>query len=386
MDKEVDKVLKKYYYNVEDPSSFSSASKLYHIVKAAGKNIGYHKIRRWLNAQDNYSLQKTPRRSFKRLRVYTTGISNLWDADLMDVQNITKENDGFKYILVVIDVFSRFLWMRPLKSKTGVEVTQAFRTIFKNVQPEKLRTDKDKCFVSKQAQTLFKEIGVRHFVTQNEEIKANYAERVIQTMKNRFFRYFTKKRTHRYIDVLQKFVKSYNNTPHRSLNNMCPASVNPSNESNVWGQQYLGNSTRKNRIRQDSPGTGTKKEKRSKRERTKYRYKIGSLVRISHAKHIFERSYGQKWTDEVFKVIRRFKSQNINLYKLSDINGDEIIKGNFYESELQRVDKDSNSLWIVEKIIKKKKINGVPHSLVKFQGWGSKYNQYIPTKDIKSLT
>ena len=103
-----------------------------------------------------------------------------------------------------------------------------------------------------------------------------------------------------------------------------------------------------------------------------------SLVRISHIKHIFDRSYSQRWTEEIFKVVRRFKVQNINQYKLSDITGEEILKGNFYESELQRVEKDENSLWIVEKIIKKRRRRGKTEYLCKFQGWPSKYNQYIP--------
>ncbi|VDI01395.1 Hypothetical predicted protein [Mytilus galloprovincialis] len=94
MDEEVNNLLTPIYYNIENPSSFSSASKLYHIVNADGKKIGYHKIKRWLNAQDNYSLQKTPRRSFRRLRVYTTGIGNLMDVDLMQVNfSLTKYKD-----------------------------------------------------------------------------------------------------------------------------------------------------------------------------------------------------------------------------------------------------------------------------------------------------
>ena len=113
---QVDKLLSKYYYTVEHGGSFSSASKLCHVVNGDGYKIGYHNIRRWLNSQDNYSLQKTPRRSFKRLKVYTTGIGNMWDADLMEMGNISQENDGYKCILVAIDIFSRFVCaMSPIK-------------------------------------------------------------------------------------------------------------------------------------------------------------------------------------------------------------------------------------------------------------------------------
>ena len=140
--KQVNELLSKYYYDLDSPAAYSGVDKLYQFVNANEKKIGRHRIRRWLNSQDSYSLQKAPRRSFKRLRVYTTGISNLWDADLIDVKNISQENDGVKYILVVIDVFSRYLWLQPLRDKTGDEVAIAFKTIFREKKPEKLRTDK----------------------------------------------------------------------------------------------------------------------------------------------------------------------------------------------------------------------------------------------------
>ncbi|CAG2246917.1 unnamed protein product [Mytilus edulis] len=392
MDEEVNNLLAPIYYNIENPSSFSSASKLYHIVNADGKKIGYHKIKRWLNAQDNYSLQKTPRRSFKRLRVYTTGIGNLMDVDLMQVSNLSQWNSGFNFILVAIDCFSRRLWMQASKSKKGVDIAKAFEKILQSAKVDKIRSDVDGCFKSKVVQKLFKDRGVRHFVTKNE-IKANYAERVIQTIKNKFYRYFTKKRTYRYIDNLQKFVKSYNATPHRSLNFIAPNDVTPENEADVWVQQYLNK--KKSHDKKVRPNTKNTKQlkteadlKRKKRmqRRKSYTYKIGSLVRIAYTRHIFNRSYSQKWTDEIFKVVRRFKKQNINIYKLGSFYNDEMILGEYYSAELQAVDKSDASLWVVEKVLKKRKRRGKTEFLCKFQGWPDKYNQYIPEEDIQSLS
>ena len=67
------------------------------------------------------------------LRVYTTGIGNMWDIDLMETQNVASENDGYKYVLVAIVVFSGYLWLQPLKSKSGVEAAAAFRKIFRSL-------------------------------------------------------------------------------------------------------------------------------------------------------------------------------------------------------------------------------------------------------------
>ncbi|VDH91049.1 Hypothetical predicted protein [Mytilus galloprovincialis] len=237
------------------------------------------------------------------------------DVDLMQVSNLSQWNSGYNFILVAIDCFSRRLWMQPSKSKKGVDIAKAFEKILQTAKVDKIRSDVDGCFKSKVVQKLFKERGVRHFVTKNE-IKANYAERVIQTIKNKFYRYFTKKRTYRYIDNLQKFVKSYNATPHRSLNYIAPNDVTPENEADVWVQQYLNKKKSPDKTSRPNTKNPQKlkteadlKRKRRLQRRKSYKFKIGSLVRIAYTRHIFDRSYSQKWTDEIFKVVRRFKNR-----------------------------------------------------------------------------
>lgn len=97
----------------------------------------------------------------------------------------------------------------------------------------------------------------------------------------------------------------------------------------------------------------------TKKQRSiKYRYKVNDLVRLSHLKHIFPRGYNQQLTGEVFKIDRRFHLQGIPMYKVKDFNHD-IIEGDFYENDLQLVNKDEDSLWMVEKVIKKGRKNGV---------------------------
>jgi len=107
------------------------------------------------------------------------------------------------------------------------------------------------------------------------------AERAIQTIKNMMHRYFNKQRTHRYVDVIQDIVKSYNATPHRSLNNIAPKDVNKANQANIWGYMYL------------------KPKKRTKGV-TPYHFKVGDLVRISHKNMVFDRSYDEHFTREIF--------------------------------------------------------------------------------------
>ena len=137
--------LKTIYYNPSHPASFAGPQKLYKVVKDEGKyDISMHKVRKFLQNQDSYSLHKPVRRRFTRNHVITAGIDDLWMADLIDMVKYAEYNEGFKYILVVIDTFSKYVWLRPLKQKTGHEVADAFNDIWSNTdrKPKRLITDK----------------------------------------------------------------------------------------------------------------------------------------------------------------------------------------------------------------------------------------------------
>ena len=142
-------------------------------------------------------------------------------------------------LLIVIDLFSRYLHVRPLKNKTSNIVLEAFQDIFNNtIKPIKLRTDAGKEICNNLLEQYLKAEGICHHIVRNQT-KANYAERCIKTLKGMLYRYFTKKRTYRYIDVLQKFASTYNATPHRSLNYIAPQDVNDDNKSELWAYMYL---------------------------------------------------------------------------------------------------------------------------------------------------
>lgn len=106
------------YFDPSHPGSFAGANKLYETVKTEGKyKIGKYRISKWLRDQDAYSLTKWVRRKFCRCRVIVVGLVSQWDVDLMDMKDLASDNDGNKYVQVEIDVFSRFAWCVPTKSK-----------------------------------------------------------------------------------------------------------------------------------------------------------------------------------------------------------------------------------------------------------------------------
>ena len=114
------------------------------------------------------------------------GTDHQWQADLIDLQRLNKDNDSYSYLLTVIDVFSEHAWIVPLKNKSGTTLVAVFYQIFaEGLRPLKLQTDKGAEFLNKTFQKFLKENGVEFFVTQNEDIKASIAERLVKLKKNK---------------------------------------------------------------------------------------------------------------------------------------------------------------------------------------------------------
>ena len=135
-------------------------------------------------------LHRPIRRRFPKRKVISYGIDNIWAADLVEMGKFSKWNKGIKYLLMVIDVFSKFGWIHPLKDKRGQTVADAFRSIFPKRKPKKLWTDKGSEFFNGIMKDLLHKNGVTLYTTENEE-KSSVVERWNKTMKERIFRMFS---------------------------------------------------------------------------------------------------------------------------------------------------------------------------------------------------
>ena len=156
---------------------------------------------------------------------------------------------------------------------------------------------------------------IYHFFALNIEIKATLAERVIRTLKEKLFRYFTYDKTKRYVDVFPKIVENYNNTIH-SVTKFKPNEVNKSNERQVF-QNIYGNIKQKTRIT---------------------KLNVDDHVRMQRLKNIFEKGYKQNWTNEIFKIKKILNTSPFPKYVVAD-KDDEIVFGSFYDQQLQKIPK-----------------------------------------------
>lgn len=175
--------------------------------------MGYKKKDYKIKWTDELSdeLHKPIRHKFPKRKIFVKGIDDIWAADLVDMSSLSKFNKGTKFLLAVIDIFSKYGWLIPLKNKKGETVAKALKLIFKTRKPNKLFLDRGREFYNSNVKKL-----IDIYSTQNEE-KSAIVERWIRTMKEKMYKYFTANSTHVYIDILQDLVDKYNNTRHSTI-------------------------------------------------------------------------------------------------------------------------------------------------------------------------
>ena len=357
----MDEYLTQVYYNPKRSGALVGVERLYRDVKKDGKyDISRAQLKKWLMKQDTYTLHKPARRHYKTNRVIVGGIDELWQMDLADMQTMAAENDGYRYLLLCIDVFSKYLWVIPLKTKTGPALVMAFKKILESGRkPEKVQTDQGTEFFNKHFKELMKKEEIHLYNTYNET-KASVVERVIRTLKTRMWRYFTAKKTMRYIEVLQDLVDSYNRSKHRSIQKK-PINVTQKNEREVWHTLY---------------------GEREKEGPVKYKFEVGDQVRISKMKRRFEKGYLPNFSKEIFTVSQQIP-RHPPVYKLKDYDQEEL-SGTFYNEELQKVIKEDD-VYEVEKILKKRGKGKNKEVYVKWLGYPAKFNSWIPASEVKDI-
>ena len=201
----------------ETPSLRGSLGGVARLAQAHGVPVA--RARAKLQGLLSYTLHKPRRRRFPTLPVVVHGMDDQWVADLVEMQPLKKWNRGMRYLLTVVDVLSKYAWVEPLKTKTGVAVAAAFERILKRARgrhPVRLQTDAGKEFYNRTFQTLMTRRKIHHFSTY-EDTKASVVERFNRTLKERMYRYFTARNTYRYVAALPALVQGYNVTKHRSI-------------------------------------------------------------------------------------------------------------------------------------------------------------------------
>ena len=296
------------------------------------------------------------RRKFPTRKYKSGGINHLWQGDLMEMIPYANINDGYRYILNFIDIFSRYARCIPVKTKSGKDIAEVISKLFKKERPYQLQTDLGKEFYNKNVKEILNKYKINHY-SVNSQFKAALVERFNRTLRDRLKKYFTKSGNKRWVDVLPKIVLAYNHSEHRGLNGLRPVDITKENEMNIWFD-----------------------ENKSLKPLKKPKYKIGDYVRISQISiSPFVKNFDQNWSDEVFQIIKIDSKQSPIMYSIIDDDG-EIIQGKFYEQELQVLPKKPD-VYRIESVLNIKGTGKNKQMLVKWHGY--KNPTWIKASDLQ---
>ena len=228
------------------------------------------------------------------------------------------QNNNYKYIMVLIDVFSKRAWAEPMKRMRDFDAAVALEKMIKNIPdvPKSIITDLGTEYYNSKVNSLFARYGIRHYSIRGKH-KACVAERFIKTLKGRLEKYFWEKKTHRWADVLDNLVENYNNTYHRSIK-MAPNMVTESNRKQVFKNLYP-------KLKDKRPA----------------RLNKGDQVRILRTKNLFEKGYTRSWSTEIYKIEKTFVEDGVDYYQIADADGNLLPRYKYYW-EINLVSKNVN--------------------------------------------
>jgi hypothetical protein len=252
-------------------------------------------------------------KNFERRKVIVWKRDEIWGSDLCQMPT----EKGYKFILTIIDIFTKYGWAIPIKNKQGDTVSNAFENVFTTSKrkPEYIWVDRGKEYYNQTFKSLLDNYNIQIYSTDSE-LKNSVIERWNRTLKDSTEREITAYKIIGkhvgWLDILPTIVKQYNNRVHRTIKLSPIDAIKDENLSKLedfWIKRNL-----------ESP------------KNTKPKFKIGDIVRIYRYKGIFEKGYKKNWTDEKFKI-KTIKDTNPITYLIEDLDGEEI-QGAFYSQEL----------------------------------------------------
>jgi len=354
----IDNELKEKYKTPGFPEAFSNPNYIY---KQLNKEIAPKHIERVLSTIESRTLHKEFHKgerniSYSRFKRYQ------FQIDLCFLTDLSAYNDDVKYLLTVIDTFTRFAFIEPLKEKKSKIVLTAFKKIIDPLEekPYTVVCDKGNEFINREFKNYCNLLNIK-LITPQSNIHASFIERFNRTIQNIIRKYLTEFQTNRYIDELQNMVKSYNTRYHRMIN-MSPFEA----ENNEYAELYINNLI---------------SQKEIKIPRTKPKFKIGDKVRIALQRNTFTRGYQQQASNEIFTIHDINLKTRHPLYYLQAANG-ENIQGGFYDFELALTSLD---LFRIERIIRRRRYRGQNQVLVKWLGYGDEFNEWLNENELENI-
>ncbi len=350
-----------HYVQPGHPTAFSAPDAVARHYKDRG--LSSKDAKEILEHNDAYVLHREYKRPkvFNPYFIYTK--RDTIQSDLIDIRQISRNNDGVNYLLLLIDIFTRKVWVLPLQRKTSVQVRDSLQQWLNSLsrKPKTIETDAGREYCNHHVRSLLQSNNINHKIAVGT-CKAAFAERANKTIQILIYKFLTEKETLRYIDELENLVKTYNRRGHRSLQYLTPNEAErPANQPLVRSIQLL----RFRKIKKRKPV-----------------YKLGDVVRLkTDAKQIVNsrRAYAEQFKGEFF-VIRRINTRlPIPLYFVQSMDTNDHIEGGFYANELTRVRGD---IFKIDHVIAERGRGRNRQLFVRWKYFGPHHDSWIYARDI----
>ncbi len=338
-------------------SGVNTVANFYKISKKRAQEI--------LRENDAYVLHKEFKTPTEYNPYYIYKQRQLVQGDLIDIQKIKEKNDQIQYLFLLIDVFSKKMWVYPLKDKKGKTVLQALRHWLAQIDqpPITLETDQGSEFKNEVVSSFLQAKGIEQQFAIGT-CKAAIAERANKSLQYLIFKYLTHTESLRYIDRLQDFVSTYNDRKHRTI-------LMKPNEADLARNERKVRSFHMRRW--------------AKIKRKIPKLKLGDMVRVktaAKAVHSSRRAYAEQYNGEYFRIVRINRTLPIPLYYLRSMDTGEFIEGGFYPNELSVV---RGNVFKIDKILQRRTVRRQRQVLVRWKYFGQTHDEWIPEETLEEI-
>lgn len=316
----------------------------------------------------SYGLHREYKKPKIRNPFFVYSLREQVQMDLIDMQKHSEFNDNIRFILVAIDVFSKYVWIAAMKQKTSKDSLIAVKKVVQEIQADRqpkikhVLLDRGKEFSNTLVYAYFRQHNI-NVIHPNSDVKAAVAERLNRSLKNIIFKYMTENETFRYIDKLDLLLQSYLSRPHSAIGFLTPIEAEqPTNHNKVLNAHY----TRYSKIIKSQ----WKKEPK---------FKVGDIVRLKTASTAFDRGFKEQFTREYFTIESVKRRMPVIQYTVRSMDTDEVIEGSFYTEELQKIGSDD---WRVSNVLKEKTVRGKKKLFVSWMGFSDRHNSWIDAENV----
>lgn len=349
-------LLASIYYG-DSPGALRGPTALYEQAQKEGHlDVTLKDCVEYLNSQRVYTVYKRARRNYKRNPIVALFCGETVQIDIMVLMNWTAANDGYRYVLLSCDTYSKYLSSFPMKTRKPEDVVAGLEALVRSLPftITNIYWDKEGSFVGRKVTAWLKAHHIGSYTTTSK-VKAPGVERAIRTVRQSMQRHFDATGTRRWLEFLPRFVANYNDRVHSTTK------LRPIDLAN---DPLLTVPHRHNRRLTQSTRLPP----------------VGSHVRLNRLRGIFEKEATGTWTEEVFRVARHKTRQDIPMVLVEDLTGEPIL-GALYPEEYQVIDwpgEGKTTKTPKDVVETRTRRGGIKEVRVTFEGWPRRHTEWIP--------